>query len=237
MKKYACFLFFSCFFFVNTVLAYYSPAQGRWLSRDPIEETGGVNLYQIVGNDTINAFDPYGLKEYTMHFDFLKPSEFTWYEKLSEPSGKHYVKSINDIYEIIKNTINKDECDCIKSLNISAHGHGAGNIVLGDTYWYNFDYYLLNRNDDELTQRLLSKKQTMQQAVMAFSEVSKYLCEKPKITFIICGAGEGEPGEALRVQLSKVFPSGAKITLFPGECGYAFGIPLAKTGEPGKISN
>ncbi|WCJ58189.1 RHS repeat-associated core domain-containing protein [Fontisphaera persica] len=40
---------------------YYSPAQGRWLSRDPIGELGGNNLYACVANDTINLFDPVGL--------------------------------------------------------------------------------------------------------------------------------------------------------------------------------
>ncbi len=40
---------------------FYSPSQGRWLSRDPIEETGGVNLYGFVGNDPINQQDLLGL--------------------------------------------------------------------------------------------------------------------------------------------------------------------------------
>jgi RHS repeat-associated protein len=40
---------------------YYSPSMRRWLSRDPIEEQGGVNLYGMVGNDPINAVDFLGL--------------------------------------------------------------------------------------------------------------------------------------------------------------------------------
>jgi len=39
---------------------YYDPESGRWLSRDPIGETGGVNLYGFVGNDGINAYDYLG---------------------------------------------------------------------------------------------------------------------------------------------------------------------------------
>ena len=39
---------------------YYNPGTGRWLSRDPIEEDGGANLYGFVGNSPINAFDPDG---------------------------------------------------------------------------------------------------------------------------------------------------------------------------------
>ncbi len=34
---------------------------GRWLSRDPIEERGGVNLYGMVGNDAVNRWDYLGL--------------------------------------------------------------------------------------------------------------------------------------------------------------------------------
>ncbi len=40
---------------------YFSPALGRWLSRDPIGERGGVLLYSFVDNDSINHFDIYGL--------------------------------------------------------------------------------------------------------------------------------------------------------------------------------
>ena len=39
---------------------YYNPATGRWLSRDPIKEQGGVNLYGFVGNDSLNSVDPLG---------------------------------------------------------------------------------------------------------------------------------------------------------------------------------
>jgi RHS repeat-associated protein len=40
----------------------YSPQLGRWISRDPIEERGGTNLYGMLGNDPVNAVDVLGLK-------------------------------------------------------------------------------------------------------------------------------------------------------------------------------
>lgn len=40
---------------------YYSAETGRWLSRDPIEERGGVNLYGFIGNDGVNKVDVLGL--------------------------------------------------------------------------------------------------------------------------------------------------------------------------------
>ena len=43
---------------------YYQPLTGRWLSRDPIGESGGVNLYGFVGNDGVNSIDRLGLNVY-----------------------------------------------------------------------------------------------------------------------------------------------------------------------------
>ena len=40
---------------------YYDPVRGRWLSRDPIGERGGLNLYGFVGNDGVNGVDPLGM--------------------------------------------------------------------------------------------------------------------------------------------------------------------------------
>jgi len=39
---------------------YYSPRLGRWLTRDPIEEEGGLNLYDSYSNDPINSIDYLG---------------------------------------------------------------------------------------------------------------------------------------------------------------------------------
>ena len=39
---------------------YYDPVTGRWPSRDPIGERGGLNLYGFVGNEPINSFDLLG---------------------------------------------------------------------------------------------------------------------------------------------------------------------------------
>jgi RHS repeat-associated protein len=39
----------------------YSPSTGRWLNRDPIEESGGRNLYGFVHNNPIRRIDRLGL--------------------------------------------------------------------------------------------------------------------------------------------------------------------------------
>ena len=42
---------------------FYNPMDGRWLSRDPIEEQGGWNLYGFVANDAVSRYDALGLSD------------------------------------------------------------------------------------------------------------------------------------------------------------------------------
>ncbi|MFO0831459.1 MAG: RHS repeat-associated core domain-containing protein [Phycisphaerales bacterium] len=37
---------------------YYSPGTGRWLNRDPLDEQGGLNLYDAFENDAMDLVDP-----------------------------------------------------------------------------------------------------------------------------------------------------------------------------------
>lgn len=43
----------------------YAPWQGKWISRDPIQEYGGINLYAYVENHPVNYLDPTGLLSLT----------------------------------------------------------------------------------------------------------------------------------------------------------------------------
>lgn len=59
----------TCFY--NFGLRYYDPAIDRWLSRDPIEELGGENVYGFVYSDPINSVDFHGLSG--VWDDYLAP--------------------------------------------------------------------------------------------------------------------------------------------------------------------
>ena len=60
---------------------WYDPATGRWLSKDPIGISGGLNLYAFCGDDPVNYVDPWGLCEKGSKWD-----QMAWWEKL----GKGY---------------------------------------------------------------------------------------------------------------------------------------------------
>ncbi len=40
---------------------FYNPETGRWLNRDPMEERGGLNLYEYANNSPVNYVDMLGL--------------------------------------------------------------------------------------------------------------------------------------------------------------------------------
>jgi RHS repeat-associated protein len=54
---------------------FYDPANQRWLSRDPIGERGGLNLYIFAGNSPVNFIDPYGLTWWISRYPFF-PGQF-----------------------------------------------------------------------------------------------------------------------------------------------------------------
>jgi len=67
---------------------YYSPALGRWFSRDPIEEQGGLNLYGFVNNDPVNKWDKLGYIDYFM---MQHPGRISGIvDMIGDPNGDYY---------------------------------------------------------------------------------------------------------------------------------------------------
>src|SRR5664279_5056999 len=62
-KRFSVVVLAVCLFSIltNDALAFYNPQTGHWLTRDPIEESGGVNVYGFVGNYGIGRVDWLGL--------------------------------------------------------------------------------------------------------------------------------------------------------------------------------
>ena len=58
---------------ISYTYRHYSPRLKKWLSKDPIAEHGGINLYQMVANDPVGYWDMFGYfipKKCSVHFYF-----------------------------------------------------------------------------------------------------------------------------------------------------------------------
>jgi RHS repeat-associated protein len=68
---------------------YYLPNLARWLTRDPIGEEGGVNLYGFVQNNPINLFDPWGLSRRMVPFvGYVDSAHFGYPQHLPPPPSR-----------------------------------------------------------------------------------------------------------------------------------------------------
>ncbi len=78
--------------FYNYGYRFYLPQLGRWPSRDPIEEEGGINLYAAVNNNGVNGTDYLGL------LDLLDP-------QVNDPvsaSAAQTVSTVKDLIDALK---------------------------------------------------------------------------------------------------------------------------------------
>jgi RHS repeat-associated protein len=66
---------------------YYNPSTGRWLSRDPIGEKGGLNLYAFVRNDPIGKTDSLGQDLWIINYP-----DFPWHQGVigQRQDGKYW---------------------------------------------------------------------------------------------------------------------------------------------------
>ena len=54
-------LMLACCCLAYAASAFYNPQMGRWMTRDPIEEKGGENLYSFCANNPVSNYDKLGL--------------------------------------------------------------------------------------------------------------------------------------------------------------------------------
>jgi len=88
---------------------YLQPALGRWLSRDPIGEASGLNLYAHVRNNTNRFHDPFGLD------DWSKIN--CWKLELGFEESEYDV-----IGEGVSISVSGEVCDCKCGSTVITHG-------------------------------------------------------------------------------------------------------------------
>jgi len=114
--------------FVVAPLRFYTAEFGRWLSRDPIEESGGINLYSYAANNPGKNTDPLGLRPIDIS---VMSSNMSIWDKLYEGnySGTYptFFDSPKALADQVLSKVGPN--DTIRILDIHAHGSEAGNFI------------------------------------------------------------------------------------------------------------
>ena len=141
---------------------FYSPELKRWISRDPIGEEGGVNLYAMCGNNLISSFDVLGQRRMItgvfIHSKGIKTPKTARTEHLANDimmlrekmnsryknknGGAQFNVQIKDLVLTPIGAIRTEIDSNSKNVFIIAHGYLKVNDVIfpGDTYvWNNTD--------------------------------------------------------------------------------------------------
>ncbi|MHA3691458.1 RHS repeat domain-containing protein [Akkermansia sp. AKK6] len=150
---------------------YLNPLDGRWISRDPIDDQDGWNLYSFIGNSINIEADLLGLKlnpvkggvsmgngnndaENSLFSEIAlkgvggkgkKPTSKT------TPTGKEFLSYLREL--------SKNDC-CIKQLTIASHGwlvDGEGLPGKGDGVGFYSDYYTWNKTEESASMKDLKK--------------------------------------------------------------------------------
>ncbi|HUP80551.1 MAG TPA: RHS repeat-associated core domain-containing protein, partial [Pirellula sp.] len=92
---------------------YLDYTSGRWLNRDPIEESGGINLYIGLKNDGINRFDPWG-KSNVNDPPSIRPNGEVYYD-ISKPFQWHHpITYLHSSFEFQSHPLVKLACVDLK---------------------------------------------------------------------------------------------------------------------------
>jgi len=215
----------------HTVQAHYDPNIGRWISRDPIAEVGGVNLYWFVGNDGVNSSDLLGNERLTYTANIIhkrgakaldgkrgfRELRFAATDDFDAPiPGAQSVSSIEEMAKKLEDAVKpyspsgSGACNCIEKLIIWTHGGenyiSFGNADLVDAQAFN-NYDLVNRYP-----QLISLHWQSHYVLSVLRKLQGVLCEKSNVEFRSCDSGK-DPD--LASKLAQFLGEGKTVTAFP----------------------
>ena len=119
---------------IQNAQAFYNPTTGRWLTRDPIGERGGKNLYGFVRNAPLSRFDRNGQEEGCRAVTV--PAQYEDQEDQFEDRARDRVNQESGLVVFEVSTVADANAQlktcgkCIKELNIIGHANkGFQNVA------------------------------------------------------------------------------------------------------------
>lgn len=112
---------------------YYNPSTGRWLSRDPIEEQGGVNLYGMVGNDPLSRYDYLGLSAGANLLGLVGSYRIETEDGQSYRGSSNLVSINSHLIDDLVRDLQSVKSSGKKLKRLSLTGHG-GNAAIGPMF-------------------------------------------------------------------------------------------------------
>jgi len=197
---------------------YYSAELGRWLSRDPIAERGGFNLYAMVGNDPVGGWDNLGLDRLSIvAIEGLRTDLSTWLADVFS-FGELDVTGLDDaLIQITEQVGEYDECgedgNCIESLLLISHGPEDAMIIIG--------------NDVISNNRLNIPNSPANNFISGIKAL--LCCGGASVEFRSCNSGDGDKGDALGQRLADKLD--AKVRLYKGGVHPVTGTPTSTSTE------
>jgi RHS repeat-associated protein len=85
---------------------YYDPANGRWLTEDPIGFEGGLNLYGYCGNSPVGSVDPSGLDPTVMEASLMADQIYGVKKSIIKDKNGKYLYTVQGgwtLTEVLKN--------------------------------------------------------------------------------------------------------------------------------------
>lgn len=107
-------------------MRYYSSSQGRFITKDPIEEQGGLNLYSFCLNNGVNSFDVLGRDDFMI---------VTGTNGDGSPRWESYGMSAYDMYLASRPTVVQGVAYDPKNTNEFGGNFDGSNTVGGDPGW------------------------------------------------------------------------------------------------------
>ena len=112
------------------------------MNRDPIGETGGLNLYEFVGNRPTNAIDLLGMQgaegaywdyptyssKCTLSYSF--DTDEAWWERIAYRPGTKWIDSLEDVQKDMLQR--RSTCCCFKEVIFTQHNGVPGTLTLAD---------------------------------------------------------------------------------------------------------